>query len=193
MWSFYSYSPVQFASFFGSNQTDAVGQVVDAVTWDEGAWEDVDAASSLAETIAMHGIRYTGLSDEEARMLDDMIPMLFSPQGLAEQLEVEAESPDGLHPSVVKELIRVGGKSASANLLRILVAGRRFGEQIPSDCGYCFLSTAETGGLLTEVRGVLAVGGPWSSSAVPEIVESCLAGVLESATKQQRPLVGILG
>lgn len=190
LWWFYSFCPERFAAFFDGSVPDAERRVVDAATWEGSFWRDPSVPARLAARMTAGGIRYDGLSAADAAALDQLLPMLFSPEGLAEQWEVVAESPDGLPPSVVQELLpRVTG----AVLLPVLVGGRRFGEAEPSACEYCCLSPAECGRLVDEVERALASGGPWSGAWLPEVVGECLLGPLQSSLSTGRPLFGSLG
>jgi hypothetical protein len=190
MWWFYSYDPKRFAAYFDGSVLDAARQVADAVTWDDGAWRDPSAPHRLAAQIAAGGIRYDGLPDADTTALDQMLPMLFAPEGLAEQWDVTPESPDGLHPSVILELLpRVAG----AMLLPVLIDGRRFGAATPSACEYCFLSLADCERLAVEVEQALESDGPWSAAWVPDVVNECLVVPLRSASSKGRPVFGSLG
>src|SRR4051794_34814172 len=158
-WWFSSYDPTPFSASFDGTAPDAARRVAEAATWDDGVWENPAAAGRLAAHITSGGIRYDGLSAAGAAALDRPLPMLFAPEGLAGEWGVAPESPDGLDPRVVRELLaRAGG----AVLLPVLLGGRRFGADGPSECGYCFLSPAECESLAAEAEAALASGGPWS-------------------------------
>lgn len=190
LWHFYSYSEAAFKAYLGGGDAVATEEVVAAATWDEGAWSDLEAVRRLSSTIAQRGIDYPGRSPSEAALLDELIPALFAPEGLAEQWAVVAESPDGLHPSVVRELLP---RSQGASILPILLGGRRYGAAELFDCGYCFLDPAECERLAAEAGRALASGGPWSGAWLPEVVAECLIGPLRSASSKGRPVFGSLG
>ena len=189
-WSFYSYSSERFADYFDGSVPDAARQVVDAATSDDGAWRDPAAPARVAAWITAGGIRYEGLSSADATVLDQLLPMLFAPEGLAEQWEVAPESPDGLHPSVVQELLLRAGVAV---LLPVLVCGRRFEATEPSSCEYCFLTPAECERLAGEAERALASIGPCSTARLPDIVHECLIGPLMSAATKGQSLFGVLG
>jgi hypothetical protein len=192
LWSFYSYSQPRFDAYFGGGQPGAARQVVEAVTWDEDAWDDLDLTRRLAERIVAEGIRYAGLSPTETETLDCLIPMLFAPEGLAEPLEVVPKSPDGLHPSVAQELLSAGRPGDGPVLLPVLLGGRRYGAAEGSGGAYCFLSVDESGRLMSEAERALAAGGPWSQPWIPQVVRDYLLGPLRSAVSEGRPVFGVL-
>jgi hypothetical protein len=190
MWSFYSYNAARFVAYFDGSVRDAAREVTDAVTWDDGAWRDPSVPRRLAARITEGGIRYNGLPDSDAAALDQLLPMLFAPEGLAEQWEVTPESPDGFHPSVVLEL---APRAAGTMLLPVLIGGRRFGSSDPSACGYCFLSLADCERLVLEAERALGADRPWSAGWVPDVVSECLIDPLRSAVSKGRPVFGSLG
>src|SRR6185369_441911 len=111
--------------------------------------------------------------------------------GLWEQLEMESESPDGLHPSVVEEIFPFADAETNT-LLPILEGGRRYGEAKVTDCDYCFLSVAECERLLSGLRRVLSQDRHWTDDWVPDVIDECLAGPLQAAVSKKRPLFGTL-
>jgi hypothetical protein len=191
MWWFYSYSARRFASYFDGSVPDAASDLVDAATWDDGGgWPEPSVPARLAALITAEGIRYEGMATTDAVALDQLLPMLFAPEGLAEKWEVVPESPDGLHPWVVTELLP---RATGAALLPVLIGGRRFGVSEPSLCEYCFLSADECELIAREAEQALSSGGPWSAAWVPDVVQECLVGPLRSAISKGRPLFGSLG
>lgn len=190
MWWFYSYSAERFANYFDGSVPDAASRLVDAATWDDGGWPEPSVPARLAARITVEGIRYDGLPISDAAGLDQLLPILFAPEGLAEKWEVVPESPDGLHPSVVAELLP---RATEAALLPVLIGGRRFGVSEPSECEYCFLSPVECDLMAREAEQALSSGGQWSAAWVPGVVQECLVGPLRSAASKSRPLFGSLG
>jgi len=204
MWGFYSYSQARFDAFFGGGEPNAAQQILDALASahgdddeededDEDGDEEDDAPCTSAESLKWADrITRHGISREDVQGMDDVFQSLFSPDGLWEQLEMESESPDGLHPSVVAEMQQFAD-AESFSLLTVLDGGRRYGETDDADCDYCFLSVAECEQLLSGVRQILAKGGPWSDRWMPKVIEECLAGPLQAAVSKKRPLFGTLG
>ncbi len=190
LWSFYSYNPARFTSYFDGSVTDAASHVFEATAWEDGVWRDPAVPARLAAQVTIGGISYDELPPADATVLDQMLPMLFAPEGLAEQWEVVPESPDGLHPSVIRELLPRAGRAV---LLPVLLGGRRIGAVEPSECGYCLLTPAECERLAAEAEQVLASGRPWSQEWVPDVVDECLIGPLRAAVSKGRPLFGLLG
>jgi len=189
LWHFYSYSQPTFDAYLGGGRTNAAEEIVAASTWDEDAWSELQSVHHLCSMIAQRGINYGELSPSEAARLDELLPVLFAPEGLEGQWGVAAESPDGLHPAVVRELVtRAGG----ASLLPILLGGRRYGVAKPSACGYCFLAPAECEQLTAEAERALASEGLWSGDWLPGVVSECLIVPLRSAVSKKRPMFGSL-
>jgi hypothetical protein len=189
LWSFYSYSQPEFDAYLGGGRAGAAEELTAAAMWDEDAWDDPEAVRVLCSTIARRGVDYAGLSPSEAALLDALVPALFAPEGLAEPWSVEAESPDGLHPSAMNELLP---RSQGAALLPMLLGGRRHGEPNPSQCGYCFLTPTECAQLVSEAERALASNSTWNEKWVPEVVNECLIGPLRSAMSKGRPVFGVL-
>ena len=190
LWWFCSFNPRRFAAYFDGSEPDAARQIIEAATWEDGVWEDPEAPERLAARITEAGIRYDELLESDASALDELIALLFSPEGLAEQWEVVAESPDGLHPSLIRELLL---HNRDAVFLPILLEGRRYGADLPSPSAYCFLSSAECTQLIEEAKQALATGGPWSERWVPDVVAECLCAPLQAAVAKRRPIFGSLG
>lgn len=193
LWWFYSFCPSRFDAYFGGGEPDALRQIEEAAAWDAGAWEDISVPRRLAARIAAQGITYAGLVPTEISALDEVVKLLFSPEGLWEPFQLAPESPDGLSPSLVQELLTTNRDKIKPTHLPWLVGGRRFGDVAASDSGYCLLSQGEVAHLLSEVRQALAAGGPWRQAALPDVVQECLVAPLESATRKDRPLFGRLG
>jgi hypothetical protein len=191
-WRFCSYSQPRLNAMLGGGEPNAADQLTEAVMWDAETWRDPSLLQRTAERIAHDGINYAGLSRQEAECLDQMLPIVFSPEGLSKQLEVEPESPDGLYPLVVQELLTTIRHEGHASRLRVLLNGRRFGATDVSNCGYCFLSLHDCELLLAEVRHALSGRPRWSQRSFPEVVEESLVGPLQSAITKGRPIFGSL-
>ena len=165
--------------------------MVESVTWDEGAYTDLDAAERIARQIVANGLSYKGLSPAEAKTLDKIVTGFFCPEGLEECLGFEYESPDGLHLNVVKELIE---RSRDVNLpfLNLLTTGRRLNDGGVPDARnrYLILTPAEVLQLRAETQHLLDVPTSWSSTSVSETVRSCFLNVLSSVASKHRSLAG---
>lgn len=193
LWSFSTYSPSRLRSFFEGSSAEISRRLTDAVMWDEDSWDDHESLQRLVERVSREGLQCAGRTSQESECLDQMIQMVFSPEGLAEEFEVESESPDGLHPSVVRELLSRKNDSGNLTLLPVLLSGRRFGVTELSECDYCFLSVSECEQLSSGISALMAGRNSWSQPWIPEVVEECLLGPLRSAVEKERPLFGALG
>jgi hypothetical protein len=192
---FYSYSQCRFETYLAKGHPDVL-RVVEAATRDVGAWsacddDDAQAVRWLAGRIAESGLDYSGVMPREAYLLDALMPLLFTRDGLAEQLEVVPESPDGLHPSEIDVLLRQSGVRPA--LLPILLGGRRFGSSEPSDCDYCLLTAPECVQMLSEVDRAISECDPCSEAVDIESIRECLITPLRSSTNKGRRLFGSLG
>lgn len=85
LWWSCSYNPALFFRWCDGSVPEAERQVADAAMWDEGIWRDADAPVRPAARIAANGIRYGGLPDDDVAVLDQMLPILFAHEGLAEE------------------------------------------------------------------------------------------------------------
>lgn len=191
LWHFKSFSWTKLDGIVGGGDSSHEQLVVEAVTWDD--WGDMEVVERLARVLVRSGPSYDRLSSEEASVMDGLISMLFCPEGLEEELEIEYESPDGLHPSVVKELLDRAGDSVEIQYLPILNGGRRLGLTELTHCEYCLLCATEVSALRQEVEQVIALPGSWSESYVPDLIDECLVSVLKIVEAKQAGLMGSLG
>lgn len=194
LWHFYSYSKPALDAVVGSKDAEIEQTVVEAVTWDD--WDEGNTADMerLGRRLIESTAPYEGLPEADAKTLDEVIKMLFSPEGLEEQLEIEPESPDGVHESVIEELISRGGPAIKPALLPILQKrGRRYGQSTPTLCEYCLLDTTEVCMLQQEVTELRSSSMPWSDPAIAAVVDECLLAPLESAKAKGKSLFGHLG
>ncbi len=134
----------------------------------------------------MSGISYEGVGSDVARAMDEAIKFAFSPEGLEAELEIEHLSPDGIHPSVIAELIR--RLDAPTPLLSALLRGRRFGQTEPAACEYCIFRSDEVSALLHEIRNACAAGATWSADYMPDLLQECLVEPFETAQRAGRPV-----
>jgi hypothetical protein len=124
-------------------------------------------------------------------MLDTIVMGFFCPEGLEECLGFEYESPDGLHLSVVKELI-ARGKGEELPFLSLLTTGRRLnGRGVPDvDSRYLVLTPDEVSQLRAETQHLLEGPARWSAPSVPLVTRNCLLDVLTSVVAKNRCLAG---
>ena len=190
-WSFYSFEWSRWQSIFGSGSKDAERCVIESVTWDEGAYEDLDAAERIARQIVAHGLSYEGLSPVEAKTLDKIVTGFFCPEELEECLGFEYESPDGLHLNIVKELIE-RSRGVNPPFLNLLTTGRRLNDGGVPDARnrYLILTPAEVLQLQAETQHLLDLPTSWSSASVSETVRNCLLNVSSSVAADHRYLAG---
>jgi hypothetical protein len=131
------------------------------------------------------------MSPKASRAMDEVIRFAFSPEGFEAELKLEHISPDGVHPSVIAELIQ--RLNAPKPLLAGLLRGRRYGQTEPADCGYCIFRPEEVSVVLQEVRAACAADFPWSAEYLPELVQECLVEPFAAAEGEVRPVFCHLG
>ena len=183
-WSFHSFSDEAFRNVFGRSSPERVGKFLELAASYLGELNSELASASRSALVS--GISYDGLSPSAARAVDEVIRFAFSPEGLESELEVEHVSPDGLHPSVIVELVR--RLDAPAPLSAGLLRGRRFGQTAPADCEYCLFGSDEVSAVLRETRDACAAAGPWSAEYVPGLLQECLVEPFEAAARVGRPI-----
>jgi len=199
-WSFQSFSFDKFQHYFGHARAAEVEEMVTAATWeareegDDEAGTDLEAMEVVVRRVATSGLSYAGLSGDEARILDDCIAVLFSPEGFEEQLEIEHESPDGVHPTIIEELLRRAEGRVELRYLPVLRHGWRYGAgDLEAHCEYALLQPEHLQPLADEIATVVALPSPWSGSHVPEVVDECLAQVLKTVVPKKKGLAAFLG
>ena len=182
-WSFHSFSDEAFGNVFGRSSPQQFNEFQEFVSsLGNGNLEIIHASRSML----MSGISYDGASPDDSRAMDEVIKLAFSPEGFEAELEVEHLSPDGIHPSVIAEL--VGRLNAPTPLLSGLLRGKRFGQAEPADCEYCIFRSDEVSAVLNEVRNACAAGGYWSAEYLPELLQECLIEPFETAERAGRPV-----
>lgn len=189
LWSFHSFSEGAFRKVFGGSSPEQVGEFLRSAASEPGDLNPEIAP--LIRSMLTSGISYEGVSHDAARAMDEVIKFAFSPEGLEAELELEHLSPDGIHPSVIDEL--VARLSAPAPLLSCLLRGRRFGRSEPADCGYCVFRPDEVSAVLHETHNARAAGGSWSAEYMPELLQECLVEPFEAAQRSGRPVFCHLG
>jgi hypothetical protein len=183
-WSFHSFSDDAFRGVFGRSTSQQVGEFLESAA--DALGSASPEISQAARSMLMSGISYDGASPGASRAMDEAIKLAFSSEGLEAELEVEHLSPDGVHPSVIDELVR--RLDAPTTLLAGLLRGRRFGQSEPADCGYCIFRPGEVSAVLHEIRNACAAGVVWSADYLPELVQECLVEPFEAAERAGRPV-----
>ena len=188
-WWFASFEPEALARLLGGGherELDAFVDLVGTGSDELGPPSDPEVARVVLES----GFSYEGLDARSARSADDIVLAALSESGFWDVLAMEAESPDGLHPGVIAELL---GRADGGAMLPLLRSGRRCGEEAPSACGYVVLAPEEVTILLKEVRRSMAAPVSWSAPYVPQVVVECLIQPLESGVREGRWVFGSLG
>jgi len=72
------------------------------------------------------------------------------------------ESPDGVHCSLVGEMIARGGGSRDLVLLPLLLEGRRLGSPRVDHCEYCVFTPDEVRRMREEIDYCFSANAPWS-------------------------------
>jgi hypothetical protein len=188
LWSFLSFSDNAFWKVFGHSTPQMADKFLDSAAYAPG---DVSPEIAHASrSMLMSGVSYDGLSPNGARALDEAIKLAFSSEGLESELEVEHLSPDGIHPSVIDELMQ--RLDAPAPLLACLLRGRRFGRTEPVACEYCIFRSDEVSAILHETRNACAANRAWSADYMSGLVQECLVEPFEIAQRTGRPVFCIL-
>jgi hypothetical protein len=191
LWHFASFNNESFNKIIGSGSADAEQLIIDAVTWDE--WHnDMSVVTQLAAHLVACGADYSELNEDNAEILDEIVKMLFSPEGLEEQFGLEYESPDGIHYTTIAELIERNGGEENSPCLKLLKKGRRLdGSKCIGD--YLILEPKEIQALLEEAQKAFNANINWSDEAHKTIAKECLIDVLNKIKEKGKYLVGIQG
>jgi hypothetical protein len=188
-WSFASFEPDSLARLLGGGHERELDAFVDLVR--SGSDEFRPPSDPLiARALIESGSSYEAFDARSARTADDIVFAAFSPGGFWDLLAMEADSPDGLDPTVIEELLERGGWGA---MLPLLQTGRRSGEETPSACQYVVLSPEEVAILLKEVRRAMAAPTLWSAPFLPQVVVDCLIEPLEGGVREGRWVFASLG
>jgi len=195
-WSFQSFSVEKFKHYFGHATPEEVEAMVAAATWQEkadGDTVDLRPIEEVVRRVATSGLTYAGLTPEQAKILDQRLMVLFSPEGI-EDLEIEPESPDGVHPNIIQELIQRAQGRVELRCLPVLVHGWRHGEDsLAAKCEYVILYPEILPMLAAEIEAVVKLPLPWSEDYVPEVVDECLLQVIRTVIPKKKGLAGFLG
>lgn len=187
-WSFASFSPDALALLLGGGHERELDAFVQRVG--DGADGIVPGDPEIARALLESGFSYESFDARTAREADDIVFAAFSPEGFWDVLGMRVESPDGVDPLVIEELLGRGGGGAMLPLLR---SGRRCGEETPSACQYCVLSPEEVTILLKDVRRSMAAPIGWSEPYVPEVIVECLIEPLQNGVRDGRWVFASLG
>lgn len=183
LWSFHSFNADRLLTLFADPQGEPTARLLDLTRWDGAGFDDPENAATVASAFVGSGLSYEGLDAEATQVADQVVMLIFSPEGFENDLEVEHISPDGVHPSVIEELL---GRTERARVLPMLVSGRRAGQDAPSGCEYCVLSPAEVSALLDEVDEGVSVPRPWLIEYASDVVEEDLRQPLRLASETGR-------
>lgn len=183
LWSFHAFDADRLVTLFADPRGEPTRRLLDLTRWDGAGFDDPAYAATIAADFVRSGLSYDGLDAGATRVADGVVMLIFSPEGFEEELQVEHISPDGVHPTVIKELL---GRTQRARLLPTLVAGRRAGQEQSSDCEYCVLSPDEVTNLLEEIAEGMSAPGPWSTGYGAEVLDECLRQPMRQAQINHR-------
>jgi hypothetical protein len=193
MWCLFGYSQTGFDRVFGGGDPDIESIAVDGVLWNEGAFKKPEVVERLTRALVRGGVDYARLHSDEKALLDEVLCMLFMPEGgLVDLLEIEPLSPEGLHPIFVQELVERSRRTRHLRKLPYLVTGRRFGDGKPDETSsYCHFSPQEAAELLDEVRAGMSVAVGWARPDSHLTLTDELVAPLESIVGTGRSLMWI--
>ncbi len=190
-WRFLSYSTGRFQSVFGKASDAEEAALMNMIDMEMGATPD-DDIGLLAKKIAHQGVNYQGMPPREAEVVDQILGISFSQEGLWTELELEEELPDGLDVRFTQELLKHAAAMGQAfEALPLLKAGRRYKAAVGPACHYFLLDRLDVPKLAQEVRAVITKPDlKWSSPDVPAQLNDGLVMVCEFVARKQRPLAG---
>jgi len=185
LWNFVSFDKKCFDSLFGAKTQAAYETIIAADAAANGVDElDDEEELALCRRLSEQGIFYDGLDEYSADQLDEIICCLFSPDGLEEELNIEYESPDGVHYSTITELVSRLPPATSPNLSQLL-NGLRYGTNTLQG-NYLILSPEQQQTLLGEIKQAYAAAVTWSDEVHRDITQECLIDVLETIINKGR-------
>lgn len=192
-WHFLAYSTGRFQSVFGKASETEEAALMNILDLEMGATPD-DDIGQLAIKLAHEGVNYDGIPPREAEVVDQILGIAFSQEGLWNELELEEALPDGLELKYVTELLKVAQATGEHfDLLPILKAGRRYKGTVGAPCHYFLLERTEVPKLAEEVRRVLNhPQANWSGPEIKDRLTNDLVMVCEFVARSQRPLAGVL-
>jgi hypothetical protein len=162
-WYFHVYSHEAFEAMFRGGREDLTETFIEMSTWDDYG-DVVSRMTAMSERVAARGICYEGLSEAQARDLDEWIHFAFCPEGLEEELEVGFSLGDGLTYGLVCQILEMSRiklhrrapgsdkmySSFDPGMVGLLEGGRRYGQSGPSKCEYLFLSPEEVAAMVRD-------------------------------------------
>lgn len=192
-WRFFSYSTGRFQSVFGKASEAEEQALMKMMEFEMGAGPE-DELGQLAKRLAHQGVTYQGVPPREAEVIDQILGIAFSQEGLWTELELEEELPDGLDQKDTLELLKHAASSGlTGEYLPVLKVGRRHKMAIGPACHYFLLDRTDVATLGQEARAVLSKPGlAWSSPDVTQRLMEGLVMVCEFVARKQRPLAGVL-
>ncbi|HMP01118.1 MAG TPA: hypothetical protein PKD86_02065 [Gemmatales bacterium] len=191
-WQFFSFSIGRFQQVFGKATDQEETALLKILEFEMGAEPD-DEIGQLARKLMRQGINYQGMPPREAEVVDQILAVAFSQEGLWNELELEQEMPDGLpHQAVLDLLKRASAAKLDMQLLPLLKGGRRWQATGPTECHYVLFERAEVPKLSQEARAAVETPGTWSSLDAPNQIMDGLIMVCEFTARKHRPLAGIL-
>ena len=160
LWTFHSFDAERLSALFADPLGQAVGRLRELVRSPEAGFRDPDTADLVVEALVASGLSYENLDQRQARVADEIIGLIFSPEGFAADLDMVSLSDEGVHHGELKELMQ---RNPQATLLTILVrSGRRAGQDQPVQCEYCILEPSEVSAMIDEVQTAIAQPVEWS-------------------------------
>lgn len=192
-WHFLSYSTGRFQTVFGKASEAEEAALMNMIDMEMGATPD-DEIGMLAKQVAQEGVDYQGMPPRQAEVVDQLLTISFSQEGMWNELELEEELPDGLDSRFTQELLKnAAALGQPTEVLSVLKSGRRLKGAVGPQCNYFLLDRTEVPKLAQEVRAVIAApGAKWSSPDVPDQLNDGLVMVCEYVAKKQKPLAGVL-
>jgi hypothetical protein len=191
VWHLLSYNTGRFQSVFGKASETEEAALLNMIDMEMGATPD-DDIGMLAKKIAHEGINYQNLPPRQAEVVDQILSISFSQEGLWNELELEEEMPEGIDHKHIAELLRFAA-GQPLEVLPVLKSGRRYKCPIGPQCHYFILERTEVPKLAQEARALVTKPDlTWSSPDVPGRLMDGLVMVCDFVAKKQKPLAGVL-
>jgi hypothetical protein len=183
-WYFHALSMPRFTELFGHGTPEQAQVVVDTLL-DEDLFDhdEPELAERVARRAVAQGVAYSGLSGDEAEMMDLVVFAVTASDKLAAWLELEPLSPQGLAPAAEGLVYRRATEGGlKLGLLRVLAdGGRRHGQGQTSPCEYALFRPDEVPMLRDEVQAIAGLPQPWAPAELEPIVAEELLGPLAAA------------